>query len=396
MRYRKSVKICKGVRVNFSKSGPSVTVGGRGCSVNFGNKGTYLNTGIPGTGFYDRKKIGGASTSRSNAVARSNKTSSKQTAKHTEYRQFTVFYDDDASIIIKDSNGITVTDQSILRQIRASEEYKGMVEQASQKRLQEYNDRIESFVGIYKDSCEVLPIDSYRAGISDIRNSVYKAAPYDIPEPTDEQVRAELEVKAKKEISTIQFWKKNQLVQEYVECNLRQALAEKWIEWKNEKDIFEKLELEKEEKSLKESFEQQQQLIKLLCNEEDVVADSIDSWLKTLEFPFEFALDYEIRDKELWVDLDLPEIEDMPLKYAQQMANGTVKIKNRSKKDNKEDYYKCVLGLAVFFATHLMGCAIGIETVVISAYTQRPNNKGIINDDYIYSIKFDRNQLIKP
>lgn len=56
MRYRKSVKICKGVRVNFSKSGPSVTVGGRGCSVNFGNKGTYLNTGIPGTGFYDRKK----------------------------------------------------------------------------------------------------------------------------------------------------------------------------------------------------------------------------------------------------------------------------------------------------------------------------------------------------
>lgn len=96
----------------------------------------------------------------------------------------------------------------------------------------------------------------------------------------------------------------------------------------------------------------------------------------------------------MWVDLDLPEIEDMPLKYAQQMANGTVKIKNRSKKDNKEDYYKCVLGLAVFFATHLMGCAIGIETVVISAYTQRPNNKGIINDDYIYSIKFDRNQLI--
>ena len=64
MRYRKRVKICKGLNVNFSLSGPSVTVGGKGCSVNFGKKGTYLNTGIPGTGFYDRHKLGGSGTEK--------------------------------------------------------------------------------------------------------------------------------------------------------------------------------------------------------------------------------------------------------------------------------------------------------------------------------------------
>ena len=59
MRFRKSITICKGVRVNFSKSGTSLTVGPRGASVNIGKNGTYLNTGIPGTGLYDRTKIGG-------------------------------------------------------------------------------------------------------------------------------------------------------------------------------------------------------------------------------------------------------------------------------------------------------------------------------------------------
>lgn len=39
----------------------SSTVGVRGLSVNFTKKGTYLNTGIPGTGLYDRQRIGGGS-----------------------------------------------------------------------------------------------------------------------------------------------------------------------------------------------------------------------------------------------------------------------------------------------------------------------------------------------
>lgn len=50
MRFRKSVKICKGVKVNFSKSGASLSLGGRGHSMNFGGRGTRATFGIPGTG----------------------------------------------------------------------------------------------------------------------------------------------------------------------------------------------------------------------------------------------------------------------------------------------------------------------------------------------------------
>ena len=65
MRFRKSVKICKGVKVNFSKSGASLSLGGRGHSMNFGHRGTRATVGIPGTGLSYSTKVGGSHKSRS-------------------------------------------------------------------------------------------------------------------------------------------------------------------------------------------------------------------------------------------------------------------------------------------------------------------------------------------
>ncbi|HSD07893.1 DUF4236 domain-containing protein [Flavobacterium sp.] len=67
MRFRKSIKILPGIKVNLSKTGLSTTVGAKGLSVNAGKKGTYFNTGIPGTGIYNRQKILGNSGSQSNS-----------------------------------------------------------------------------------------------------------------------------------------------------------------------------------------------------------------------------------------------------------------------------------------------------------------------------------------
>lgn len=49
-RFRKSIKIAPGVRINISKSGVSTSVGVRGATANFSKRGTRVTTGIPGTG----------------------------------------------------------------------------------------------------------------------------------------------------------------------------------------------------------------------------------------------------------------------------------------------------------------------------------------------------------
>lgn len=61
MRFRRRTKILPGVYLNFSKTGISTTVGPRGANVNLGKQGAFLNTGIPGSGLYNRKRIGSKS-----------------------------------------------------------------------------------------------------------------------------------------------------------------------------------------------------------------------------------------------------------------------------------------------------------------------------------------------
>lgn len=50
LRFRRRLRLGKGIWLNLSKSGTSLSVGGRGVTVNFGKKGTTTTLGIPGTG----------------------------------------------------------------------------------------------------------------------------------------------------------------------------------------------------------------------------------------------------------------------------------------------------------------------------------------------------------
>jgi hypothetical protein len=56
-RFRKSIKLLPGVRLNLSKSGVSASLGRPGATVNIGNKGTRGTVGIPGTGLSYSERI---------------------------------------------------------------------------------------------------------------------------------------------------------------------------------------------------------------------------------------------------------------------------------------------------------------------------------------------------
>lgn len=49
-RFRQSVRLLPGIRLNFSTRGVSTSVGGRGFTLNFGKRGIRTTVGIPGTG----------------------------------------------------------------------------------------------------------------------------------------------------------------------------------------------------------------------------------------------------------------------------------------------------------------------------------------------------------
>ena len=51
-RFRKSISLSKGVRLNIGKRGIGVSAGVKGLRVGAGPKGLYTSAGIPGTGVY--------------------------------------------------------------------------------------------------------------------------------------------------------------------------------------------------------------------------------------------------------------------------------------------------------------------------------------------------------
>lgn len=58
MRFRRTMKIAPGVRLNLGKRGASVTVGGKLGRVTTGPSGTRLGASVPGTGAYMSQKVG--------------------------------------------------------------------------------------------------------------------------------------------------------------------------------------------------------------------------------------------------------------------------------------------------------------------------------------------------
>lgn len=57
-RFRRTIRILPGVRLNLSKSGISTSLGGPGATLNFGKRGARATVGLPGTGISYSTRLG--------------------------------------------------------------------------------------------------------------------------------------------------------------------------------------------------------------------------------------------------------------------------------------------------------------------------------------------------
>ena len=124
----------------------------------------------------------------------------------------------------------------------------------------------------------------------------------------------------------------------------------------------------------------------------------LEDWLAESEAPIEFAIQTEVLEDKgvIMIDLDLPEIEDMPQNALAELADGTIKIKKKTKKQQYEDYRTCVFGLGEYVASHAFGVVPQAKKIVVSAYTQRRDEKtGDLLDVFIYSVVFEREAFTK-
>ncbi len=369
LRFRKSVKILPGVRVNFGLKGTSLSVGARGASISIGKQGVYSNVSIPGTGISFREKL--SNNSRNERALKQQRLS--------EQVQTTVGVIlgllDDGNITYKDENG-NLLDKKIVTKI-----------------WQQQSDVVKNW----------LENQTEKINDMDLITTIH----YDMPKPYNEPQLEELEFNKenpiepiKREVKKPSFFKslffpsskqKYQTDLENAEIDFQEQTEQYQINlqtWENEKNAFTKTQNE-----LKANFSN---LIRTNIN---TMSEYLEKVLQGLDWARETLVSYDINNSTniVYIDIDLPEIEDIPQRTASIVATGKkLKIKNKTDKQLRLEYSTHIHAIALRVAAYTFATLPSIDLIVISGYSQRLDKATAhTNEEYLYSVKFNKSDFSK-
>jgi hypothetical protein len=112
-----------------------------------------------------------------------------------------------------------------------------------------------------------------------------------------------------------------------------------------------------------------------------------------LEWPAETNIAISMAGGRLLLDVDLPEIEDMPAsRWMPLMSKMSLVQKPISQKDLAGLYLDHVCSILSRLIGHSMAVSGAIEIVALSAYTQRSASSGKIDDEYVAVVEVKREE----
>lgn len=391
VRYRKSIKICKGVRVNVSKTGVSLTLGGRGASVNIGGRGAYVNTGIPGTGISSRERIASPAPQPEPERAAANP------------MEILVQMDDRGRVELMYGDGRPVTDAAIIRKIKATPAFaaeKSRLETMRREKIKEIlrtqQEDAAQLIHIERLAPKVLSEKKFWAELEKMHPEYPTLPEFQTPKPDAASLRESLVKEAAAKIKPAAFWRRKRLRSAYVEQNLPQRYQTVLEQWQRQKQLFddESLFRWREEKSKLDAQCQQRKQELTACGngEPDAVCREIDAWLQEMELPVTLSVDYEYDADagKLLLDVDLPEIEELPTTHYVRLSSGNLSEKNKTQTALRDEYATLIFGISVFLAANFFNMSPEIQQIILSGYSQRRNSVGSIANEYLLSVRFTR------
>jgi hypothetical protein len=357
LRFRKSIKLAPGIRMNFSRSGLSWTLGPRGASMGIGKRGTFLNAGIPGTGLYTRERIGGSSPSRKRGSSASD-TSISISDTSTSIK---VGVSDDGMLYFQDADGNPLPERLVND---AKKQQGDVIRDLIEKKCDEINAQTEALGEIHLYTPDPNPKPQYQ-----MQN--YQEPPPKKPILKRPGLLAKLFQR-----------KRARLERENAEKESHYERALK--NWQTEKQRFEQAERRREEFIERDIYS-------------DVSAMEIflEENLQSIVWPRETNISAEILDggKRIFLDVDLPEIEDMPNKMAAVPQRGyKLSVKEISTSQVRRLYMQHIHGVGFRIIGETFAALPNAQEVALSAFSQRSNAAtGQVADDYLYSVRVDRN-----
>jgi hypothetical protein len=442
-RFRKSVKLFPGVRVNFSKGGGSLSVGGPGATVNFSSRGTRTTFGLPGTG------LSWSQTHRSPPPRH------RRQLTKTEGQFSTISSTAELEAAVADRNTTVVYTGSGRRlsaqQLEAAHRRFATEERRAkaQQEIDAFEEELSDVVNCWRDMPSVPDDEVYEKALQERPFQYQTKAPRPFDEAAHEfMLRDRLKADAQLQVNTpvlimgapwllaavgvggalgatsldvdpsvsigvgvggivfavIAAVAGSRVMQKRMEEYTERKFAEEWPEVRREAEdaakkaaeSYERARAEAEEAWKAEEAERIAWAQRLVDGDGEAVEEAIVATLGDLDFPFETDAEVGLRKSGgVFIHLDLPEIEDViPEERYRVLKDGRVKEMKRKAADRNADYADLACGLGLMVAAAAATVSPKVRSVAVAGYTQRKRRgSDAIQDDYVFAATFDRDGL---
>jgi Protein of unknown function (DUF4236) len=354
LRFRKSIKLAPGIRWNLSGTGSSWTIGPRGASVGIGKRGVYLNSGIPGTGISSRSRLSGPS--QSNASRASTPATSVL---------MTCAILDDGTLSFTDRTGTPVPEHVVEA---AKKQNREAILELIQRKCDEINEQTEALGKLHHDTPNPRTPPKYIApAFSEPRPSApaqWRLGLLDRVIPgrrgkIDEANRA-------------------------ADAHHRDTVAT----WETEKAKFDRRVAER--KVFLES---------LIYKDITAMERFLEETLEEIVWPRETIVTFDVRGggSSVALDVDLPEVEDMPNKLAAVPSRGLkLSVKELSATKVQKLYAEHIHGIVFRLVGEVFAALPTIQEVIAAGYSQRRDPATAQErDDYLLSVRASRPEWSK-
>jgi len=391
-RFRKSIKLAPGVRLNVGKRASSLTIGRRGASINFGSRGAHANVGIPGTGLSYRSKIGGGASTPIGPAGRSSESSTSV----VEIKA-ALALQEDGTTVFKDANGNFLPEELVRE---AKRQNKDLILGWLHEQCDNFNREIESLLNLHLFTPPPDTEIMFKPARFDLSLPVVPSDKFPITRPEPPRIKEQSFLAKKIGLLGKRLDAQNEHLQRTYEEKLHQwegarAKFQLDFEIKHREYVAQLTEYQKQKAEFEKEQEQRRRLV-----EEDRLIDVnamqtfLAEALQSIVWPRETTVSFEVRDegKTVSLDMDLPEIEDMPVQQASvNKRDLKLKIDDRSKTQRQKDYLTHIHAIGFRLIGEIFISLPTVQTVVLSAYSQRSSKvTGQINDEYLYSAKVSR------
>lgn len=356
LRFRKSIKLAPGVRWNISGSGTSWTLGPRGATVSIGKRGAFLNTGIPGTGLAARTRLTG--TPQPQRAPR------ERSAPVTTTVTMSCAISDDGTLLFTDSDGKPVPDDMV--EVAKKQNREALLS-LIQRKCDEINEQIEALGRLHHDTPAPKP-----------PKFIAPAYPEPMPRPPHQRALSWMD----------RFFSGRR---RKIEEQNREAVGryeDDVAAWKAAKTKFNR-----------QIAERKVFLETLIYEDTTVMERYLEEKLGEIAWPRETIVAFDIRDagKRVALDVDLPELEDMPTKLAAVPARGLkLSVKELSASKIQKLYAEHVHGIVFRLVGEVFAALPTVQEIAAAGYSQRRHPATAqLNDDYLLSVRVQRDEWTK-